>query len=84
MFDRCERRSFDEPEVELTVANLNHQVQDAGIAASVGTYSWFVDCARSTYDIGYECFFYGQIFKNFNWKEVCNGLLVDEIGAARA
>lgn len=60
MFDRCERRSFDEPEVELTVANLNRQVQDAGIAALVGTYS------KSTYNLGCECFF---VFADRNLKE---------------
>ncbi len=36
LFDGSARRSFDEPEVELTVTTLNRKVQDAGKAAQAG------------------------------------------------
>lgn len=36
LFDGCERRLSDEPEIELTVTTLNRLVRDAGTAAQAG------------------------------------------------
>ena len=39
LFDGSDRRSSDEPEIELTATALNRLVRDAGTAAQAGLYS---------------------------------------------